>query len=289
MDFKKNLPKIAILAAAVLVLAIISILFLPKVAELLEPEGQAKFLAWMNGFGAWGYGIMLLIQIGQIIIAFIPGEPVEIVSGILYGTFGGLLLCMIGLLIGGTTTFLLARRFGAPLIRAIFPEKQLERFHVMQNAKTGQAVSFLLFLIPGTPKDLLCYVAGLTGMTLPRFLLTSMLARIPCTVCSTFAGSAIMRGNYTLAISVFVVMALLTVPGYLFYRRYSARLAKKSTQMETQRIFRPAVPRVSAPEERPEEMPPLLPAPTASAAAAPSAASAGGNADAPPPGAPPES
>ncbi|SMC57579.1 TVP38/TMEM64 family protein [Papillibacter cinnamivorans] len=226
---KGKISKILILAAFGLLLASASLYFLPKMALLLQADGQARFRQWMDSFGALGWVILLLIQIGQVVIAFVPGEPVEIVSGLLYGTMGGLALCMAGVVIGSFISFFLARRFGLPLIKGIFSEKQLSHFKILRNAKHGEAFSLILYLIPGTPKDFLTYIAGLTSVKMPGFILLSTLARIPCVVCSTFTGNSIMAGDYKLAAFVFGGMALLTIPGFLFYRRYArSRETKRS-------------------------------------------------------------
>lgn len=227
MRLRDKKAKILILAGFGLLLGALSLYFFPKASSLLQADGQARFCDWMESFGALGWMILLLIQIGQVVIAFIPGEPVEIAAGLLYGTFGGLLLCMAGVLLGSVISFSLARKYGLPLIRGIFSEKQLSHFKLFQNARHGQAFSLILYLIPGTPKDFLTYIAGLTPVNMPGFILLSVLARIPCVACSTFTGNSIMAGDYRTAAFVFGAMALLTVPGFLFYRRYARNSEKK--------------------------------------------------------------
>mgnify|MGYP002589264205 CR=1 FL=1 len=108
-----------------------------------------------------GLLVVLGIQILQVVIAFIPGEPVEIFSGALYGTVGGLLICLSGCMIASTIIFALSKRYGKPLFYSLFSKEKVQGWKWLQDSRKCSMVTFILFLIPGTPKDMLTYIVGL--------------------------------------------------------------------------------------------------------------------------------
>jgi uncharacterized membrane protein YdjX (TVP38/TMEM64 family) len=158
------------------------------------------------------------------VIAVIPGEPVEIAAGIIYGGWGGLFWCLLGVAIGEVMIFSLMRRFGAPLLTKIFPAQQWRKFRFLRRSRYVELFTFVLFLIPGTPKDVLAYFVALTPLSLTRFLLLSLSARIPSIVSSTFAGSWLIQGNYWAAIGLFAVAAAVGLIGLISHDQILKRL-----------------------------------------------------------------
>lgn len=189
------------------VMAVATYLLWPYVKKLAEPQVREAVRDWIKGLGIWGILLILGIQILQVMIAFLPGEPIEVLSGMLYGGFGGLVICLVGCALASMLTFSLTRRYGVPLIKRVFGEEKLSSLAFLQNTKRLETILFLLFLIPGTPKDILNYVAGLSMIKLSAFLAISMLARLPSLSGSTFAGANFMNGNWTTALIIFAVTA----------------------------------------------------------------------------------
>lgn len=197
-----------IIVLFVIMAAVITIILWPYIKRLSVPETQAAFETWVQGLGLWGVLIMFGMQALQIIISFIPGEPIEIISGLLYGGFGGMLICLAGCAAASTAVFLLTRRFGSTLVKRAFGEKAVEGLSFLRNAKRLETIVFLLFLIPGAPKDILTYAIGaLSPMKLSTFLILSLPARIPSVITSTFIGSNIAGGNWGVVIAIFCVTA----------------------------------------------------------------------------------
>lgn len=207
---KKLIILIAVFFCLVLVLSLIS---LPYINLLSEQEAQQKFKAWVASLGVGGWLLILCIQIIQIVIAFIPGEPVEILAGVLYGGGGGLFLCLFGCVIASSAIFMLSKRFGTPLVAKLFTKSKVEEFSFLKDSKKLETTVFLLFLIPGTPKDMLTYVVGTSSMKSLRFLVLSTFARIPSVISSTFIGSTIRQGEWEIAALIFVLTAVLGVVG----------------------------------------------------------------------------
>ncbi len=217
------------MAGAVLVFAVILLLtvkLFPLVMSLRSPEAQRVFEAKINSLGLAGVLVFLLIQVLQIVLAFIPGEPVEVLAGLLYGSWGGFALCMAGIFIGQALVFGLVRRFGHPFAALFFERKQIEEFAFLRNSRRLEEITFLLYFIPGTPKDILCYVAGLTPISFSRFLLLSGMARIPSVLSSTFAGNSLGDGNLTVTLWIFGICGALSAVGFLIHRRLMKRLKR---------------------------------------------------------------
>ena len=225
---KKNLSKIVAICLLLVVFAVLTILAFPLVMKISEPEYQQKFREWVDHFGVAGWFILLLIQIGQVVIAVIPGEPVEVAAGVMYGTLGGLLTCLLGVLLGSMLVFGMVRKLGTPVIRIFFSEEKLNHFSFLQNTQKLESVTFILFLIPGTPKDILTYVAGITPIKPSQFLTIATLARIPSIITSTWAGSSLGDGNLLATILIFVATGAIGLAGIYFNKWYTNRLHKQN-------------------------------------------------------------
>ncbi len=213
----KTQKKAIILSVLGIVLVIaITLLFMPYFEKLYKPDYQEKIKEWINTLGVGGWLIVFGVQFLQIVIAFIPGEPIEIIAGILYGTWGGLLVCLSGCVAASTLVFLISKKFGTPLLYKVFGKDKIENFAFLKDKKRVETVSFILFLIPGTPKDMLTYIAGISNLKLSRFLLISTFARIPSVVSSTIIGSSMLRGDWAITITIFIVTAIIGILGIRF-------------------------------------------------------------------------
>lgn len=203
-------------------MAVITVLAWPYIRSLTDPATQAKLQEAVAAMGPWGVLALFGLQVLQIVVAFIPGEPVELLAGVLYGGFGGTAICIAGCVLASAMVFWLTRRFGKPFVERFFKKNKLEEFRFLQESKKQDLVVFVLFLVPGTPKDLLTYLVGLSQMKLWRFLLLSNIARIPSLVSSTFLGEAARQGRWLTAGIIFGVTALLGIAGILLKDRLLA-------------------------------------------------------------------
>lgn len=187
----------------------------PLIQFVQEPE---RFRAWVDGQGMWARVAFLGMLILQIIVAAIPGEPLEIAAGYAFGALEGTLLCLLGAFAGRLAVFLLVRRFGTRAVEVFFPLEKLNTLAVLQNKRRLTLWVFFLFFLPGTPKDLLCYIVGLTDLPLKNWLLICAVAPFPSIVTSTIGGDALGMGNYSFALLVFVITMVISGVGLLVYR-----------------------------------------------------------------------
>lgn len=159
----------------------------------------------MSELGPFAPLLYIVIQIIQVVVAPIPGQIVGGVGGFLFG-YWGILWTTIGSLIGFWLVFLIARKFGRPLIEKIFKKPAVDKFDFIINAKGAALIIFAVFLLPGFPDDLICYVAGLTKLSIRKLLLISILGRFPAIVLTNYIGMGI-GGN----IGLVVALSLVTV------------------------------------------------------------------------------
>lgn len=162
---------------------------------------------------------MLGINIVQVLLAFLPGEPVELASGYAFGFWEGTALCLVASGLATSMIYWATRRWGWKLVGLFFDRSLLDRFSWLKSAKRLELIMFIVFLIPGTPKDFLTYFAGLTNMRFLPVVLIATFGRIPSIVTSTITASAVGSGNWPLVACTLVASAFLLAVGGLMYRR----------------------------------------------------------------------
>ena len=224
---KKIIAAASIAVFVLLTLAITWFVGRPLIEYLREPE---KFRAWVDGAGAMGRVYFLGIQILQVVVAIIPGEPVEIGAGYAFGAVEGTLLCILGTVMGSMAVYFFVRRFGIKAVEIFFPVEKIERLRFLNTVQKRDALMFLLMFIPGTPKDLLGYLAPIVGLSPGAWLFITSVARIPSIVTSTVGGGALGGQNYGFAVAAFAVTLLISGIGLLIYRRICAIHARHEAE-----------------------------------------------------------
>ena len=160
---------------------------------------------------------MVLISAVQVIVALVPGELVEIAAGYCFGSWIGSLLCLIGIVLGSCTTILLVRYFGSRFVYAFYPKEKIDALPIINDPPKRNILTFILFVIPGTPKDLFTYAIGLTDMSVPLYIALTTAARFPSVILSTLSGGALGTRDYTAAIVFVIVTAAVSGVGLLIY------------------------------------------------------------------------
>ena len=166
---------------------------------------------------------MLGINIVQVLLAFLPGEPVELASGYAFGFWEGTALCLVASGLATSAIYWATRRWGWKLVGLFFDRSLFDRFSWLKSAKRLELIMFIVFLIPGTPKDFLTYFAGLTNMRFLPVVLIATFGRIPSIVTSTITASAVGSGNWPLVACTLAASAFLLAVGGLMYRRLRSR------------------------------------------------------------------
>ena len=218
MNQKKKVTifKILILILVVAIFAIATINFFPVIKNLTTYEGRIEFKNRIQNTGFLGMMLLFGLQVAQMFLFIIPGEPIEILAGMCYGGFWGTVFILISSAIISMAIFFLVRVLGRKFVYAFSDEKKVKKIEnnkLFQDSKKVEIVMMLLFLMPGTPKDLLVYIAGLLPIKPWRFIIISTLARIPSVVSSTYAGAKLLDGNVKTALLIYgiIIVAVLVI------------------------------------------------------------------------------
>ncbi|MEI6152706.1 MAG: VTT domain-containing protein [Deltaproteobacteria bacterium] len=157
-----------------------------------EPK---RLKAFIISFGPFAAVIFVLVQAAQVVFAPVPGEITGFVGGLLFGNTQGVILSTIGLTLGSLIAFSITRIFGMKLVEKVVKKEYIDKLNNFITHK-GLNVTFILFLLPGFPKDSLCYLLGLSRMRLVDFLFMNIFGRLPGTLMLTLQGTAVSQGKY---------------------------------------------------------------------------------------------
>ena len=193
---------------------------------------QQEFKIWIDSFSVPANLMFVFIRAFQTVVKIIPAEPLEIGSGYVWGTFGGFLYCMIGTEIGSLVILVLTKVFGVRFAELFIDIKKINEWEFIKNSKRKYLLLFIIYLIPGTPKDIITYFIGLTDTKFLPFLIITGIARIPAIISSTYCGSRLIDNNYTLFIAVFAVITAASVLGTYFGMKYLKKLKCRETRQK---------------------------------------------------------
>lgn len=222
--YSKKVSAIAIAAFSVLscVLAAVGVFLLKR--NFTDTDA---FKAFVDEHYILSVILLLLVCAVQVIVALIPGEIVEIAAGYAFGAIPGALICLAGITLGSVIVLLLIKKIGRRFVESIYPREKLDSLPILNDPKKRNVFTALIFLIPGTPKDLVTYIVGLTNMSIPLYLLLATFSRLPSIIISTIGGNALGNNKFVRALIAFIVSAVVSLIGYLIYNRISQKHKKK--------------------------------------------------------------
>jgi uncharacterized membrane protein YdjX (TVP38/TMEM64 family) len=178
-------------------------------------SNKERIIRFLGFLGPYSSAVFILLQALQVIVSPIPGELTGIVGGYLYGTTFGFIFSTLGLTLGSWVAFELANILGKPFVERFFDKRILQKFHFL-TTHGGTAICFLLFVIPGFPKDILCYLLGLSPMSLGTFLIVTTIGRMPGTYLITVGGASIRTEDYYTVAVVGIICTVIAVSAYLY-------------------------------------------------------------------------
>jgi uncharacterized membrane protein YdjX (TVP38/TMEM64 family) len=167
----------------------------------------------------------------KFVVAVIPGQPVEIISGMLYGVFPGMLLCIIGIFIGTFVVLYTVRKIGTDFIQLFFSKEKINEIKdskIFKNTTKFEVLVFIIFIIPLIPKDIFIYLGGLSPIKAKRFLFIATIARIPSLFFTVYAGNNLSEGNFGITIVVFIAVTLIGLIGIYASNSIRNRLERES-------------------------------------------------------------
>ena len=175
-------------------------------------------LTWyFNNYPIIFTAIIIICIILQVIIAVIPAGPFQFIAGIIYGPFVGSIICLMAFIIGSVLVYCLTKKYGYKIINKFVKTSDIEKFRSIINKKESKLIFILLFIIPGSPKDILSYIAGLTDISLWQFVLINVLGRIPSTFLTAYSGDLFDNKKLTSSMFVLVILLIISFIGYILY------------------------------------------------------------------------
>ena len=227
---KRRILAVVELSVIVIGFVLICIFFGKQLFAFFSVPTRVK--AWLDGLGPLGVVVFIAIRALQTLVKILPAEVLEIGAGYAYGTWGGLLFCMIGTVLGTMLILFLMKKFGTKLLYLFVSKEKLESVAFLKDSSKLGVTLFFLYLISGTPKDIITYMIGLTPMKKSKFLLITCIARIPSVLTSTWCGAAMVEENYMLSAVIFGVTAVVSLICMLLYKVYEKKKLQKSAQAE---------------------------------------------------------
>lgn len=214
----KNQKKIKIIKIilTILVLVLLAIFFLkiaPFMMDLSTTDGQIAFKNKINSMGFLGVVLLFGLQILQILLVVLPGEPFEVLAGMCYGTWGGWLFITLSVFITTTIIFFSVRKLGQKYLYNFFKKEKIEKImnsKLLKNETNLEIVLSLIFFLPVTPKDLFVYIGGLLPIKPAKFILIATLVRFPSVITSTMVGANISNGNWKTSLLIYLITFIIT-------------------------------------------------------------------------------
>ena len=206
---KRKIINIVIIVIVIAIFALAIAYFAPIMKDISTKEGQIEFKEKIDNLGILGMLILFGLEVAQIFFVVIPGEPLEILAGMCYGSIGGTIFITLSVFITTAILYFLGRKF---VYKSFKKEKidKIENSKILKNPKKVEVIMIILFLIPGTPKDLLVYIGGLLPINPLRFILISTFARFPSVISSTIVGSRLAQGDIKTSAIVYGITFLIT-------------------------------------------------------------------------------
>ena len=218
---KAKIFKIIMFIVAILLIIGIIIYLFPVMKDLSTHEGQLAFKARIEQSGILGFLILLGLQIAQIFLVILPGEPLEILAGMCYGAIGGAIFIFFSVALTTTIIFLLVRKFGRKFIEQSFDKVKIDKIvksKIFQNPKNIEFILAICFAITGIPKDILIYVGGLLPIRPIRFILIATFCRFPSVISSTIAGQYFSEGNWKISLLIYGITFIVTILALIIIR-----------------------------------------------------------------------
>jgi len=211
----------------------------PIMKELLKPEGRENLKIEIQQNGPNGILLLLGLEAAQIFLPILPGEPIEILAGMCYGTFGGLIFIMLSVFIVTAMIFFMVRKFGRDFVYTMVSKEKIQKIEnskLFTHPKQIEYIMLILFLLPGTPKDLLTYLAGLLPIKPSRFIVIATLARLPSIISSTYAGATLINGNWKIGLLMYVGIFVVVGIAILLAKKFDKTEITKEILEETKKV-----------------------------------------------------
>ncbi len=219
-----------LIPATLLILLSAAVLMLWRSGFIEDIQNRERLISALREGGFAGPILFVAVQFVQVVVFFIPGEIVQFAAGYVFGPWRGLLYSATGIMLGSVFNFYLARIVGRPVLERFLNPATLKRVDALLNNAKSKSTILLIFLVPGAPKDALCYGAGFSRIGVVEFAVISGLGRAPGLIYSILLGAETFRGDYN-SVAVLAVLGGIAIGGYYLYYRSSRRRQSGNRQL----------------------------------------------------------
>ena len=228
----KKLRKILFLIVVIFFIFIMIKLF-PLFKGLTTPEGRASFSTRIEELNLLGPFAIIAMAICKVVVVFLPGEPIELLSGMCYGPLFGLIILYIGYTISSFLIALAVKKFGMDLVNDVVPKNKLDKVQeiINNNPKKIEFTLFVLYFLPVIPKDFLTYIGSLLPISIKKFLFISLCARFPAVLSSTIVGSKILSGDILTIVIVYGITYSISAIIAGIYNKFFSKDKRQSKKL----------------------------------------------------------
>ena len=229
-DIKSMIFRIVCLLIVIGVFWYVTVKIWPVIGALSDDAKREVFRKQIADEGFLGVLVMIGLQILQIVVAIIPGQPMEILAGALYGTFGGMIVALIGIFLGTALIFFLVRQYGIKFIELFFKEEEIEKIRnskFFKNPAKFELLMLIIFAIPMLPKDIFVYIGALSPVRPKRFMAIATFGRIPGLFLTVYAGNKLSEGNLEIVVILIAAVLIFGLIGYFILDRLDEKSSKQ--------------------------------------------------------------
>ena len=219
---RKIVLKITVIILSILAVALVCYAFFPLLKNINTEEGRLSFKAKVNSMGLKGFLLLYLLETVQILFVVIPGEPIELLYGMCYGSIKGAIYLTITVFLNTIIVYYIVKKFGRKVLDFFFSEEKIKKFEqkeIFNRKDKIEHILTLLFFLPGTPKDMLLYIGAFLPISKWKFICISTFARFPSVITSTSAGSGITNNNLKVTIVTYIITGMIALIITLFDRK----------------------------------------------------------------------
>ena len=213
--YRKFLAVSKLILLALIIAGIPAFLYLKFGSEVFSRDAADKVVEFLSSNSRTAALLLILLQMIQVVICFLPGQPVQFAASYMFGVAKGFALSLIGAVIGTVLSFYLAKLLGSDAVKLFFGEEKVRDYKRKLDSGRGLLLAFLIYLIPGIPKDLVSYAAGVSDMRFRPFLLVATMGRIPGMLGSLLLGHFFGRQDYRSMIILAVIVAVILIICYI--------------------------------------------------------------------------
>ena len=214
---KKAIAVLKLILLVFIVAGIPAFLYLKYGSGIFSKDTASTFAEYLRQNSRIAFLLIIGLQVIQVVVCILPGQPIQFAASYMFGVGVGFLLSVIGAVIGTTISFCLAKVLGSEAMHLFFGEEKVKEYQRRLNSGKGLLIAFLIYLIPGVPKDLVSYAAGISEMRFRPFLLAATIGRSPAMLGSLLIGHFFGKQNYNAMIIVTAVIVFLLL--FCFIKR----------------------------------------------------------------------